>query len=198
MNFAGVFQDLKMAASIPDSEWRLLSKSFSEISFSKGENFIRQGDKPGPIGVVLSGLFVEFTDTSDGKRHVRDFSCEGDLIGSYSSLLMQSPQCEVSIEALEDSVIITMPFKTFTAFYERHASWEKLGRLVAEHCFIRRERREFDFLRYNATERFESFKRERPELLNRVPRHMIASHLGITPVSLSRLTKKNRETKSIY
>jgi CRP-like cAMP-binding protein len=197
MNFAGVFRDLKMAVSVPESEWILLSRSFSEISFSKGENFILQGDKPGPIGVVLSGLFVEFTDTSDGKRHVRDFSCEGDLIGSYSSLLMKSPLCEVSIEALEDSVIITMPFDTFTAFYDRHSSWEKLGRLVAEHCFIKRERREFDFLRYNAAERFEAFKGERRDLLNRVPRHMIASHLGVTPVSLSRLSAKKRVSKSI-
>ena len=191
----GVFGALRLAAEVPDSKWDLLSRSLSESSFCKGQNFVRQGDQPDRIGVVTSGLFVEFTDTSAGKRHVRDFSCEGDLIGPYSSLLMKSTTSEVSIQALENSSIVVMPFDVFTSFYERHASWQKLGRLVAEHCFMKRERREFDLLRYSAAERFAAFKRERQDLLNRVPRHMIASHLGMTPVSLSRLTVKARSIK---
>lgn len=191
----GVFGALRLAAEVPDNEWASLSGSFSELSFRKAQNFVHQGDHPDRIGVVISGLFVEFTDTSAGKRHVRDFSCEGDLIGPYSSLLMKSSISEVSIQALEDSTIIVMPFDIFTSFYERHASWQKLGRLVAEHCFMKRERREFDLLRYSAAERFAAFKKERQELLNRVPRHMIASHLGMTPVSLSRLTVKSRSIK---
>lgn len=191
----GVFGALRLAAGVPDSEWNHLAANLSQTLIRKGEAFVRQGDAPGKIGVVLSGLFVEFTDTTAGKHHVRDFSDVGDLIGPYSSLLMQSPTSEVAIEALEDSQIVMLPYHTFIKHYERHPSWEKLGRLVAEHCFMKRERREFDLMRYSAAERFEAFKQERHGLLNRVPRHMIASYLGMTAVSLSRLSATSKRKK---
>lgn len=76
---------------------------------------------------------------------------------------------------------------TFESLYKRHRCWETLGRKLAEGLYIKKEMKERLLLMNTAEERYLQFLKEFPGLEKRVPQYHIASYLGITPVSLSRI-----------
>lgn len=91
------------------------------------------------------------------------------------------------IEALEDSVICEIQYKDWIKLKQEHVCWKELLILFLEKAFVIKEKREREFLLLSATERYTIFKEEFPGLEHRIKQHHIASYLGISPVSLSRL-----------
>ncbi|UPT74855.1 MAG: hypothetical protein M0D55_03830 [Elusimicrobiota bacterium] len=89
-------------------------------------------------------------------------------------------------------------YDRITALYKDHACWQELGRVVAEDHYRQRERREQELLMNSATERLESFHKERPDLFDRLPKKIIASYLGITPVALSRIVHAPKSVSAYY
>ncbi len=126
--------------------------------------------------------------THDGKEFNQAFKFEGDLVAGYASLLTSSP-CQFSIEALEETELLLLPFKEITELFDKDHSLERLGRKVAEQHFLNKEKREAAFLLLNAKERYEELLKERPNINQRVPQYHIASYLGITAEGLNRLLK---------
>jgi len=112
-------------------------------------------------------------------------------LGSYATILTGRPT-HVNIEAIEDSVVLQFSYSELSKRYERHIGWERLGRKIAERHYISRERREHDFLACNAAQRYETFLEEFPGLEARISQTNIASYLGITPETLSRILKKRQ------
>lgn len=179
-------------ASIPDSEWEYLRRGLSYRDLSAGEYLLRAGDVPLEIGFVLSGLLEKFYETADGHSFIKDFSLKLRLVTAYSSLLLAKP-AHLNIRAIEDSRLLMISFSHFQALYKRHSCWQELGRKIAEALFIEREQRESELLMLKAEERLDLFMNKFPDLIQRIPQYSIASYLGISPVSLSRLIGKKRK-----
>lgn len=77
----------------------------------------------------------------------------------------------------------------FVALFEQHPIFDRLGRKLAEWLLIRKELRARSLLQQQAKERYLDFEEQYPDLVKRVPQYHIASYLGITEVSLSRLKR---------
>jgi CRP-like cAMP-binding protein len=92
-----------------------------------------------------------------------------------------------TIEALEDSHILTFNYGQWKSLYDHHSCWSKVLLAILEKGYIKKEAREREFLLFSAEERYRSFLDEYPHLENRIKQHQIASYLGITPVALSRI-----------
>ena len=101
-------------------------------------------------------------------------------------MITQTPST-LTVEALVPSTLITLSRTVSQQLFDRHHGWERVGRRIAELQFIERELREHELLCLTPLQRYEKFRRERPQLLNIIPQYLIASYLGITPVSLSRI-----------
>ena len=171
---------------IPRDEWEKLKGAFKYRDVGQGEYFVRAGDVPQEIGFVLSGLFRKFYETEDGRIFIKDFSFENRLATAYSSMILGQP-ARLNIQAIEPSRLLTISLSHLTGLYRGHSCWQELGRRIAETLFIEREQREWEFLVFKAAERYEVFKRQFPGLAGRVAQYDIASYLGISAVSLSRL-----------
>ncbi len=122
----------------------------------------------------------------DGRDVTDWLSAEGDFVGSMVSFLTQQPDRR-GVELLEPSVLWAVPWRGLETLYAQHHEIERLGRLLVSYGLVQVQQR-FDELHFaTATERYDRLLHRMPTLVQRVPLGMIASYLGITPETLSRI-----------
>jgi CRP-like cAMP-binding protein len=156
-----------------------------------GQFLLRAGDRATHAFIVVKGLLREFHLDREGRHATRGFSPGGTLSGSLADLISGAPAIS-HIEALEPSTVLSIPWREIDKAAQSDMQWQVLLRRVAERLYVQKVHREHAMLTLTAAERLDQFKQAFPGLLNRVPKHAIASYLGITPVHLSRLFSASR------
>jgi CRP-like cAMP-binding protein len=182
---------LNETVSIPESEWRHFVQHLSERTFEKNSYLVSAGDISHNFHFITKGLVRFFYSTEDGKEFNKHFAMENGFAGSFHSLVLHEP-CGFFIQALEQTETIVMPNHVLNSFYDRHACWERLGRVNAEQLVLIKEAREKELLLDSLEVRYRRFLTEFPGLADRIPQYHIASYLGVTDVALSRTRKKNQ------
>lgn len=142
----------------------------------KGEILQRKGDLNTKVYFVKSGLLRSYTIDEKGKEHIFMFASENWLMADNVATDIPA---DLYIDALEESEI-----KIFTKDLERlHDSKKLIKRMGVL------QKRVIMLMSASASERYEHFTKTYPEIIQRVPQRMIASYLGITPETLSRVRK---------
>lgn len=186
-----IFEAVRRLAPVPREQWARLEAHLRPRRVAKGENFIEPGQPSTEAAIVVSGLLRFYYTDVEGREATKAFRGPGELVAAYAELLDRRPS-RTTIEALADSELLVVRHDRVTALYRDHACWQELGRVIAEDHYRQRERREQELLLNSATERWETFIKERPDLAQRLPQKIIASYLGITPVALSRIKAAKR------
>jgi CRP-like cAMP-binding protein len=187
--FIAIKQVLSQLVSPPDHELDEFLKLFQIRSIEKGAYFVRAGDRSTELAFVNAGLLRFFYQTTDGKEFNKSFVAENQFTAAYSAFLTDMP-ARFSIQALEECHLLICDLHMVVNMFDRHDCWERLGRILAEQLFIKKEAREAEFLLDDAETRYRNFQKQYPGLEGRVAQYHVASYLGITPVALSRIRKK--------
>jgi len=182
---------LRRLTAIPAREWRYVRARLVLRRLPAGAALTRAGDVGAELGFVVSGVIRKLYVSERGRPTVRGFGGPGSVVGAYVSLLTREPSY-LSVEALTDAVLFVLPWSEVEVLYGRHSCWQTVGRKLAEATLIERETRAHELLTLSAAERFERFCASHRELLPELRSYDIASYLGITPVSLSRLRARER------
>lgn len=124
-----------------------------------------------------------------GTEHTIHFAIENQFIADYRAFLTKQKSSYL-LEAMESTEVIVLPKDAVEWGYENLAEGERLGRLIAEYYFTYLDRRIEHLYTLSPIERYELMNQIFPDIHNRVPQHMIASYLGITPIHLSRIKKQ--------
>jgi CRP-like cAMP-binding protein len=181
------------SAGIPEDQIDRLLKRAKTITIEKNGYFLREGEIPNRIGFNLSGLLRLYYIDVNGKEVIKHFCIENTLAISYSAFL-QREESKFYIQALEDTRLLTVDYKAYCELLNSHTCWQVVARKLAEVVFILKEKREAELLLYSAQERYLRFLEDYPNLEKRLNQYHLASYLGITPESLSRIRsnlKKN-------
>lgn len=159
--------------------------------FGKKDFLIRQGEHADKVYFIKKGVVRHYLNTSDGHEKTIRLSQENDFF--YSSI--------VSYYTNEPSYIYCQCLTACELLWWEKSQLEELfgqNEALAEfrnqqhlRFILEKHRKEIGLLTMNAEERFREFCRERMKLFNRIPHHIIASFLDITPETLSRLRSKN-------
>ncbi len=173
---------------IPEEELEAVKNVFSPASYRKGERLLEEGQVCTHLTFVNKGLFRTYL-IQDGKEHVRQFMAENSHVVEMGSFLTQSPSPFV-IEALEDSLVLRATYEAINGLFESSFQFMKLGKMFADQTSVNLIRRSVSLIKDDATTRYLTLLAERPFLMQRVPQYMIASYLGITPETLSRIRKE--------
>ncbi|MEM6265704.1 MAG: Crp/Fnr family transcriptional regulator, partial [Bacteroidota bacterium] len=128
----------------------------------------------------------------DGKEHTTHFATENQFIADYNAFLTQT-KSRYQLEAMEDTDVIVLPRTAIEWGYDNLQEGQKLGRLIAEYYFIYLDTRIQQLYTLSPIERYDLMDQIFPNIHNRVPQHMIASYLGITPIHLSRIKREARK-----
>ena len=126
----------------------------------------------------------------EGREHTVHFAMELQFIADYNAFLTRKTS-KYQLEALESTEVIVLTREAIEWGYTHMNEGEKLGRLIAEHYFVYLDNRIQHLYTLTPIERYDLMNDIFPNIHNRVPQHMIASYLGITPIHLSRIKSQN-------
>lgn len=171
---------------IPDDQRKLLKEIVKHQSLSKNEYFVHVDDMPQKFGYVNEGVFRVFCIAEDGNEKTMAFRSEGQFIAPYTPLLYDQ-KLWYSIQALTDCDIYYISISDYKFLSKNHICWDVLEKNYIIELFKEKEERERSLLMDSAESRYKNFIENHPKLTQRIQQNYIASYLGITPVSLSRL-----------
>ncbi|MES2515675.1 MAG: Crp/Fnr family transcriptional regulator [Bacteroidota bacterium] len=180
---------LQKNAQVTDSEFDVLSKQLRAEKVKKHTVLSRPGEVCGYSFFVEKGLLRSYTMDDGGKDHVIQFAPENWIVSDRSSSYFNQPS-DFFIDTVEDSEIVYLD----KDFMEKASGLSYTYRQFNErslHNHIRHiQKRVSLLLGATAEQRYMDFIKLYPDLMLRVPQWMIASYLGITPESLSRVRKE--------
>jgi len=137
---------------------------------------------------MTQGLARYYYLTLEGKEFNKSFSVPGNVVSSISSLVLNVPS-PFYLQCLSNCSFISIPFKNFSFLTHNNMEFAQLGLRMLERLSIKKEQREADFLLLDATQRYEQFLEEFSNISNQIPNYHIASYLGISEVTLSRIRR---------
>jgi CRP-like cAMP-binding protein len=183
--------NINRLVQLTDQDWELLVPHLNYRHLAKGESWIDEGKKEQQIGFVLSGNMRHYY-THDGEEKTTYFYFENHLVSSYFSVLTGQPS-RLTIEALTDCRLLVFPYKILVSLYDSSHLWERFGRKLAEYLVLGLEDRMAGLLILTPEQRYlELLQENKKKIIERIPQHLIANYLGITPVSLSRIRGRIR------
>lgn len=175
-----------------EDEWNLVVPHVEIKTLKKGGYLAREGKTSNTIALLTEGNMRHFY-TRDGEEKTTYFYFENHFVAAYISCITGKPS-QLSIQALTDCRLLTFSYPVLKELYNKSHTWERFGRLVAEYLAIGLEERMVKLLMLSPEERYrELLQSDKKKILERIPQHFIASYLGMTPVSLSRI--RNRLAK---
>lgn len=154
----------------------------------KRQFLLQEGEVCRHIAFVTSGCLRAYTVDHKGEEHVIQFAIEDWWISDLHSYLTGAP-ATYTIDALQDSRVLLLEKDGRDRLLEAVPRMEKFFRLLQEANYIATHRRIQETLSASAEERYLTFLATYPALAEKVPQQHIASYLGITPQSLSRIRK---------
>ncbi|MBH48946.1 MAG: cyclic nucleotide-binding protein [Halobacteriovorax sp.] len=183
-----LFQKYQQIGGISNQAWTKVVSTMHVKSLDKAEIFLRPGDSSHTFALILDGVGRHYYVDDQGKEWTKSFAGPGDLLGAYAEML-QAQDSRTFIEAVSPMKVIQGGKRELDLMHT--SEWDGLWRKLAEDHFIKKENREYEFLKFDALARYQSYMKYYQHLDHLVPRKFVASYLGITPQALSRITIKN-------
>jgi CRP/FNR family transcriptional regulator, anaerobic regulatory protein len=165
-----------------------ISTFFKPLKLKKGDYFLKAGRYSDRLGFVQTGIIREYVFIND-KEITKWISTKGYFVVDLSSFAFQQ-RARWNIQALTDCELYVIDNLSYQSIGEVIPSWPKLEKLFIAKCFTVLEDRVLQHLSMTAEERYNQLFSFNKELFNQVPLQYLASMLGITPETLSRLRKK--------
>jgi CRP-like cAMP-binding protein len=180
---------LRSLADFPDDEAEVLRRHTVTRRIDRGGFYLVAGSITDRFAFVTQGLFRFSYSDENGKDYTAFFAGEGCFIPSFASVSMGIAS-RFSVEALEESEVAELPFRKLKELEEFSPAARKITRQFLLKALLAKEKREASLILDDAETRYRDFLEEFAPLENRLRLHHIASYLGISPVSLSRIRKK--------
>ena len=162
---------------------------FEPLEISKGEFFLKSGKTCRQMAFIDSG-YMRMYDIADGKEITLWIGNNGKFITSLSSFIFETRN-NWNIQAITDCKLYVINRDNHFKLNKTEPKWLEFDNILLANSFALLERNMFAQLHTTAKQRFQALLNEEPDLFKNVPLQYIASMLGITPESLSRLRKMN-------
>ena len=174
---------------LTDEEFEIISRFFTLRKLRKKQFLLNEGDVCKHIGFVNSGCLRQYTIDNKGAEHIIQFAIQDWWVSDLHSYLSGKPATD-NIDALENSEILLLEKSARDELLDACPKMEKFFRILIEANNVATHQRITDSLSTSAEERYLNFIKTYPKIFELVPQNQIASYLGITPQSLSRIRKE--------
>lgn len=159
----------------------------------RGEFLLREGEVCTHVGLVVTGALRTFYINEDGEdiSFLFHFNHRLEHLAfiDYESVLLGTPT-KLNIQATKNSLVYLIHKDALAALYQKNEFWQKFEKHMADRVYLSAKRRVEDLLYYSPERRYLQLLTDNPLVFQKFPQKHIASYLGITPQSLSRIRKR--------
>lgn len=174
--------------SLPEDSIQSLLTNVTKMIYPKGSHLIEAGVVESDIFFVAQGIVRAYIPM-EGRNITFWIGMEGATVVSLKSYVNNEPGYE-TVECMENTIIYILKRSVLESLFLQDINIANWGRKFAEMEFLQTEERFIPLLFTTAAERYEELLKKQPHLFLRIPLECLASYLGITPVSLSRIRAK--------
>ncbi|TLV02786.1 Crp/Fnr family transcriptional regulator [Dyadobacter luticola] len=174
--------------TLTEEELALIASVSHIKHLRKRQYLLQEGDVWQLHAFVCKGFLRTYSVDNKGQEHIMTFAPEYHWAGDRSSLTSGLPS-KFNIEALEESDILLIKKQDFEMLCTAIPAFNDLINNILQRSFVVNQDRIHANITYTAEEKYQDFVSKFPAIANRVPQHMIASYLGISPETLSRVRK---------
>ena len=187
-NVQSIIDRLNAYVKISDPAKEILAEILIPIKPKRGTRLLKEGEICKHMYFVTKG-FARGYFYQNGKDITSWFAMENDIATPFYSFISQKPSYE-SVEIMEDSVLYAVNYENLQNLYRQFPEFNKLGRILTEKYYVELMARTMSFQFQTATERYHELFSQQPKLFQRAPLGPIASYLGISQETLSRIRTK--------
>lgn len=163
---------------IHSEELNYLASKLNIITLKAGDVYHYADQIPQDLGYVFRGLLKAYYRDHSGNEISQRFIAENGYATQYGAFVSGSPS-PYTFQCIEDSIIVSLPYKHLQSCFHQFVGMERYGRLIAENVLTVQQKRIESFLFKNAEQRYLEFKHDYPQLVKRISKADLASHLGI-------------------
>jgi CRP-like cAMP-binding protein len=175
--------------SATEEELQICKRYFTPKRLRKRQYLLQEGDVCNRLAFVEKGSLYSYSIDEKGVQHVIQFAFEGWWIADLYSFFT-GERSKLNIEALEDSELLQLDREQHHNLLKNVPKYETYTRIVYQNAYVALQRRIEGTIGLSAEEKYSRLLEQYPAILNKVSQHLIASYLGITPETLSRIRKQ--------
>jgi CRP-like cAMP-binding protein len=190
-----LFKHFNRHVSLTPEEFEECLPFFQFKRFRKHQYILQEGDISRNESFVLKGCTRSYEVDEKGQEHIIQFGVEDWWVGDMYSFLTRTP-ARTCIDCIEECEVLQISEQNHDAMLLKMPKLERHFRKLISAAYCASINRIYSSLSKPALERYQEFIRKYPEIEQRVPNHYIASYLGITPQSLSRVRAQNISKRS--
>lgn len=187
-----VFEEITKRVPMTEDDWSRVEPLFLFSTIKKGETLVTQGRPCDKAFFIQRGLLYSYRTIESGEHQVVQFGQDHHWFGDLHSFLT-GKDALFSLEALEPSELWAISKRDADRAMSASRALETFMRLLFQTAYAHTLAYLSELYSQDAEAKYERLRSQRPQLLQRVPQHLIASYLGILPSSLSRIRSKKAD-----
>ena len=184
--FERLSQYINEHISLTEEEFKFCKTLFFPKKLRKRQYLLQEGDVCKYVSFIEKGMLRTYSVDEKGNDHILSFSVEGWWTADLYSFFTDEPSL-YNIEALEDCELLLLTKTSWDSLLEKVPAFERYFRIIIQNNLIAMQRRIMGSMSETAEEKYTKLVANSPDCIQRVPQHMIASYLGITRETLSRI-----------
>ncbi len=170
-------------------ELETIIPKFKEVKFNKNDFFLNEGQTANKYWLVQSGFVRSYVIDTEGNDITTNFYSVGDIVIDWSSFFLRNPTRE-NIQALTECVCWQLDFDTFQQLFHSIKNFREQGRTTLVGSYFALKNHSISMIADEAKDRYLRLLKEKPHLIQNISLKQIATYLGITDTSLSRIRKE--------
>ncbi len=187
--FELLLKSIAEKVSSTEDELQICKNYFTPKKLRKRQFLLQEGDVCNRIAFVEKGALYSYSTDAKGVQHVIQFAFEGWWIADLYSFFTREPS-KLSIEVLEETELLILDYEQHHSMLKNVPQYETYTRIVYQNAYVALQRRLEGTTGLSAEEKYARLLEQYSSILNRVPLHLVASYLGVTPETLSRIRKQ--------
>ncbi|KQT23284.1 cyclic nucleotide-binding protein [Chryseobacterium sp. Leaf405] len=187
--FDTLLSHIQNKVDVTDEQKSELQSFFNYKKLRKKQYLLQEGDICKQLSFVSKGLLKSYFLDEKGSEHINMFAFEGWWISDFNSFINQE-KAVLTIDAIEETELLMISREDYENLMIKIPVMDRYFRILYQNSLITKDYRLIVSNSFTAEEKYTQFVQKNPEVIQRIPHNLIASYLGLSPETVSRIRKK--------